>query len=1144
MELQMKVAEAVHVLNHDTQSCNRVAANQWLVHFQQTDAAWEVATSILTSSPPPPHSPSSSSSAASSSSASASAADSELEFFAAQILKRKIQNEGCFLQLGAKDALLNALLLAAKRFSSSGPPQLLTQICLALSALILRGVENGKPIEQLFYSLQNLQSQEDGNIAVLEMLTVLPEEVFDTHNTDSKLTSAFRTQYCRELLSHTPVVLEFLLQQSEKSFDAATAQLHGHERSRKILRCLLSWVRAGCFSEIPQGSLPAHPLLNFVFGSLQVLSSFDLAIEVLIELVSRHEGLPQFLLCRVHFLKEVLLLPALTKGDEKVIGGLACLLSEIGQAAPSLIVEASAEALSLADALLRCVAFPSEDWEIADSTLQFWSSLASYILGLDEDSTKSRKHVEEMFSSLFSALLDALLSRAQVDESIFNDERGNPDLPDGLVHFRMNLVELLVDICQLLSSATFIQKLFIGGWTSANVPIPWTEVESKLFALNVVAEVVLQEGQSFDFSVIMQLVTMLSIWPSDELKGYVCFVYRSLADVVGSYSKLISAFQSNARSLLLFLATGISEPLSSNACASALRKICEDASAVIYEPANLEILMWVGEGLEKRNLPLEYEEEIVSAISLILGSVPNQELKGNLLARLLSSSYEAIGKLVEEDNKHSLRQNPATYTQILTSAARGLYRMGTVFSHLGTSLPTGPSADDPILALLTVFWPMLEKLFMSGHLENGNLAAAACRALSQAVQSSGQHFVAVLPKVLDCLSTNFLSFQSHECYIRTDEHQESRLQSTTPELQSLMGTVFSHLGTSLPTGPSADDPILALLTVFWPMLEKLFMSGHLENGNLAAAACRALSQAVQSSGQHFVAVLPKVLDCLSTNFLSFQSHECYIRTASVVIEEFGHREDYGPLFVTTFERFTYAVSVVALNSSYICDQEPDLVEAYTNFASTFVRGSPKEVLAASSSLLEVSFQKAAICCTAMHRGAALAAMSYLSCFLDAGLASLLECLTCISEGSFSAIAIQIIYHSGEGLVSNVVYALLGVSAMSRVHKCATILQQLAAICSLSERTTWKANLCWESLHGWLHSAVHTLPVEYLNQGEAESVVPVWLKALAGAASDCLESKSCDGGKNNYGHMQGKGGRVLKRLLREFADSHRNAPNLT
>ncbi|KAJ0113289.1 hypothetical protein Patl1_02486 [Pistacia atlantica] len=205
---------------------------------------------------------------------------------------------------------------------------------------------------------------------------------------------------------------------------------------------------------------------------------------------------------------------------------------------------------------------------------------------------------------------------------------------------------------------------------------------------------------------------------------------------------------------------------------------------------------------------------------------------------------------------------------------------------------------------------------------------------------------------------------------------------------------------------------------------------------------------------------------------------------------------------------------------------------------------PQEVLAASGALLEVSFQKAAICCTAMHRGAALAAMSYLSCFLEEGLASLLGSMTCIPEGSFSAMAIQLISHSGEGLVSNVVYALLGVSAMSRVHKCATILQLLAAICSLSERLTWKTILGWESLHGWLHSAVHVLPAEYLKQGEAETLVPVWLKALAGAATDYLESRSCNGGKGNYGYMQGKGGRVLKRLVREFADGHRNAPNLT
>ncbi|XP_057718878.1 transportin MOS14 isoform X1 [Arachis stenosperma] len=1013
MELAVKVAEAVHVLNHDTQSCNRVAANQWLVQFQQTHAAWDVATAILTADRR--HNPLPS--------------NFEVEFFAAQILKRKIQNEGYLLQLEAKDALLNALLVAVRRFST-GPPQLLTQICLALSALVLQVVAHGNPIQQLFYSLQNLQSQDNGNIAVLEMLTVLPEEVVDNERPDSKISSLQKSHYTQELLSHTPMVLDFLLQQSELSFDGSVQQ---HERNRKILRCLLSWVRAGCFSEISQGTLPAHPLLNFVFNSLQVPSSFDLAVEVLIELVSRHEGVPQGLLCRVHYLKEVLLLPALTRGDMKIIGGLACLLSEIGQAAPSLIVEGSPEALALADALLSCVAFPCEDWEIADSTLQFWSSLASYILCLDEDGAKHRKHVEETFSPVFSALLDSLLLRSQVDDSTYNDDRRVIELPDGLVHFRMNLVELFVDICHLLGSSIFIQKLFIAGWASPNLPIPWKEVESKLFALNAAADVIIQNGQSFDFSMVMQIVTMLSTKPSDGLKGFNCIVYRSLAEVIGSYSKWISSFKENFRPLLLFLAIGISEPLSSNACASTLRKVCEDASIVIYEPSNLEVLMWIGEGLDKWHLSMEDEEEVMNAISLILSSVPNRELKSNLLARFLSSSYEAIGKLVDPETSHSLKQSPASYMQVLNAASRGLHRMGTVFNHLSISAVAEPAADDSILSLLRVFWPILEKVFSSEHMESSNLSMAACRALSLAIQSSGQHFATLLPKVLD-----------------------------------------------------------------W----------------------------------------------LSTNFVLYQSHEYYIRTASIVIEEFGHREEYGPLFVTTFERFTHAASVMALTSSYICDQEPDLVEAYTNFASTFIRSCNKDALSSCGSLLEVSIQKAAICCTAMHRGAALAAMSYLSCFLDVGLVTLLEHINCILEGSFNATTIHVISHSGEGLVSNVVYALLGVSAMSRVHKCATILQQLAAICTLSERTTLKSILCWQTLHGWLQSAVQALPAEYLNHGEAETLVPLWSKALVDAAADYLESKNSNGLKSNYGHMQGKGGRVLKRLVREFADSHRNIPNLT
>lgn len=48
---------------------------------------------------------------------------------------------------------------------------------------------------------------------------------------------------------------------------------------------------------------------------------------------------------------------------------------------------------------------------------------------------------------------------SQVDDSTLDDAGETVDLPDGLLQFRSNLVEVLVDICQLLKSAPFIQKV-------------------------------------------------------------------------------------------------------------------------------------------------------------------------------------------------------------------------------------------------------------------------------------------------------------------------------------------------------------------------------------------------------------------------------------------------------------------------------------------------------------------------------------------------------------------------------------------------------------------------------------------------------------------------------------------------------------
>jgi transportin-3 len=233
--------------------------------------------------------------------------------------------------------------------------QLLTQVCVALSAMVLRADEWRKPVDQLFASLNELQGQGTGSNAVLELLTVLPEEVIEDQSVLSSVDSGRRWQFTQELLSHTGAVLEFLLQH------ISNEAMELHDKQRKVLRCLLSWVRVGCFLEIPQSSIPTHPLLGFVYSSLQDPNAFDLAVEVLTELVSRHEGLPQVLLPQMLNVKDVLLIPALAAGDESIISGVASLMAELGQAAPALLALASTEALALADSLLRFFSIPYLD---------------------------------------------------------------------------------------------------------------------------------------------------------------------------------------------------------------------------------------------------------------------------------------------------------------------------------------------------------------------------------------------------------------------------------------------------------------------------------------------------------------------------------------------------------------------------------------------------------------------------------------------------------------------------------------------------------------------------------------------------------------------------------------------------------------
>lgn len=72
---------------------------------------------------------------------------------------------------------------------------------------MLRSAEHKKPVEQLFASLHELQSQENGNLAVLAMLTVLPEEVVEDQSGDRNVDAASRSRFTREVGWYDPSML-------------------------------------------------------------------------------------------------------------------------------------------------------------------------------------------------------------------------------------------------------------------------------------------------------------------------------------------------------------------------------------------------------------------------------------------------------------------------------------------------------------------------------------------------------------------------------------------------------------------------------------------------------------------------------------------------------------------------------------------------------------------------------------------------------------------------------------------------------------------------------------------------------------------------------------------------------------------------
>ncbi len=331
----------------------RNGANDWLTSFRFTEEAWMIAHTLLARGP--------------------QQVRPEVLFFAAQTLHEKLRHDFDQLPPQSLPQLCQSIIAHVYRFSA-GPKNVLTKLCLALSALAVHthAADMWGPQRDVVGTLIGTFTKGGDArhvVCLLELLHVLLAEADDERlHVDAETRGSFQhtvAASCKPVLAF----LQSALQQS-----GSNPKVH-----EGIFRCFASWVYWG---NIPAGQLmqTSAGLVNAVFGALATDHLFDVAVDAALELIRVYYD------HRVHGPVAQVLVPgvmsqakrladAVAAGDEDTAVGLTRLLVELGESYMDLIVgphemnQQQVVATVLSSAL-------HEAPGVARLTLRFWRLLA------------------------------------------------------------------------------------------------------------------------------------------------------------------------------------------------------------------------------------------------------------------------------------------------------------------------------------------------------------------------------------------------------------------------------------------------------------------------------------------------------------------------------------------------------------------------------------------------------------------------------------------------------------------------------------------------------------------------------------------------------------------------------------------------
>lgn len=196
----------------------------------------------------------------------------EIQFFGASALHGKISSNWQDLSSGFRESLRSQLVNHVCHFAL-GPKMVLTRLCVALASLILRTLLDSWPsavpdLLQAFQSAEGAAEAAGRRLALLEVLTVLPEELLSR-----KFTSVDRARLQAALAQEWALLCPLLR-------ELLRCECSAYSVKERALRCLPPWLLLGVDPVQSEG------VLQDSLALLKVPELFDTAVESVVGALS------------------------------------------------------------------------------------------------------------------------------------------------------------------------------------------------------------------------------------------------------------------------------------------------------------------------------------------------------------------------------------------------------------------------------------------------------------------------------------------------------------------------------------------------------------------------------------------------------------------------------------------------------------------------------------------------------------------------------------------------------------------------------------------------------------------------------------------------------------------------------------------